>query len=349
MNIRYAKLFEIRLLHLYYTGRVSSDLRLVPTMPTVRMFSKYRLVMRGSADGVVVLAPVQGNPAKLQFPISLSEEFRLVFKLEMANPYFLNFTDLPFTKPLISYLKPLKMGYYFSNLQNNPLQLTTPTQDLKLLSKKNASPVSDEDRLPFWTQSLRIYNDPAANTLTYKIKDASDTEVFSETINTPDPFSEFAPEQPPYLPPGIYKLTKDGGAEERVYIDDEVYHAPPFGLVEIHHSTAVHDDNKFVQAGTSNTPVFQSYHLLFDARSTTWRYRFPGGLAGVTAVKKGATNFAKKDAEKLFEAPAAIKMTDEYQTVQMTISTGDKNIPNPSVEAIKPDQVSGKIYADVFL
>ncbi len=349
MNIRYARLFEIRFLHLYYSGRSSSDLRLVPTAPTARMLSKYRLMVRQMADGVVVLAPVVGSPAKLQFPIGLAEGFKLVFRVELTNPHFLNFTDLLFKKPPIKYLKPLKMGYYFSNLQNNPLQLTSPDQDLKLLSKKNASPASEEDRLPFWDLSLRIFNDPTANSLDYKIKDSNGTEVFAETINTAGPFSEYAPENPPNLSPGIYKLTKDGGAEQQVYIDDEIYHAPPFGLVEIHHSATVPDDYKIVQAGTSDTLNFQSYHLLFEARSTTWRYRFPGGLTGITAVKKGATNFTQKVADKLYESPSVIKMTDEYQTVQMTNSAGDKNIPNPSIASVKPDQVSGKVYADVYL
>ncbi len=349
MNIRYARLFEMRYLHLYYAGRSSSDLRLVPTAPTARMLSKYRLIVRQMADGIVVLAPVVGEPAKLQFPIGLTEGFKLVFKVELTNPYFLNFTDLLFKKPPIPHLKPLKMGYYFSNLQNNPLHLTNPDQDLKLLSKKNASPVSEEDRLPLWTSSLRIFNDPATNILDYKIKDLNGTEVFVETINTTDPFSEYAPENPPHLSPGIYKLTKDGGAEQQVYIDDEIYFVPLFGLVEIHHSATVPNNYKIVQAGTDDTLNFQSYHFLFEARSTTWRYRFPGGLTGITAVKKGVTNFTQKAAEKLYESPAVIKMTDEYQTVKMTNSTGDKNIPNPGVASVKPDQVSGKVYADVYM
>lgn len=324
-------------------------MRLLPTLASRGIIDKYRLIVRDMPDGLIVLAPVQGSPARLQFPIAVAEGFRLFFRVVMTNPYFLNFTELPFARPSIPYLKPLKVGYHFSNLHNNPHQLTNPNQNLKLLSKKNASPVSDEDRVAFWSNSLRLHNDPPANTLTFKIADTALVEVFSETINTPGPFSEYAPQMPPPLTTGLYTLTKDGGAGQLVYIDDEIYHAPPFGLVEIHHSVNVPDSYKFVQTGTTDIPVFQSYHLLFEARSTVWRYRFPGGLAGITGVKKGAVIFTKKDPEKLFEAPVPIKMTDEYQTVQMTKTGNDKNIPNPGVESVKPDQVSGKVYADVFL
>ena len=120
-------------------------------------------------------------------------------------------------------------------------------------------------------------------------------------------------------------------------------------MIEIHHSASVHDDYKIVQTGTDDTPIFRSYHLLFDARSTTWRYRFPGGLDGITELKKGVTDFNKKAADKLYESPAVIKMSDEYQSVQMTQNAINRKIPNPDITSVKPDQSSGKVYADVFL
>ena len=349
MNIRYAKLLEIRCRHLYYTDRECTDLRLIPTRSALRMLANYRMVLREVPGGVVVLAQVQGTPARLSFPIGSDEGFRLVFKLEMTNPWFLNFTELPYTAPSVPHLKPLKTGYYFSNLQNNPLHLTGPDEDLQLLSKKNASPASTDDRVVFWNTALRIRLNPPANNLEYKIKNTAGTEVFSDTINKADPFSEYAPQNPPPLRPGLYQLTVNGGAALPVYIDDTLYFAPPFGLVEIHHGAAVPDNYKIVQPGTTDVPVFQRYHLLFDARSTVWRYIFPAGLAGVAAVKKGGVTFTKVTAEKLFKAPAAIKMSDAYQPVQMTKNAVTKNIPNPAAASVKPDQVAGEVYADVYL
>lgn len=349
MNIRYAKFFEIRCLHLYYKGRNSSDLRLVPTAPTQRMLSKFRLIVRRLADGIIVLAPVEGSPAKLQVPIGLLEGFKLVFRVELANPFFLNFTELSFVKLAIPFLKPLKIGYYFSNLNNNQHNLTNPDQALKLLSKKTGSPTSNEDRLPFWTQALRVHNDPANNQLEYKIKNGDDVEVFSENVSTADPFSEYAPEKPPRLAAGIYKLSVDGGADQQVYIDDELYHNTPFGVVEIYHNAAVHNNYKFLQTETVDVPVFQSYQLLFDARSTIWRYHFPNGLNGITAIAKGTTQFTKNESEKMYEAPNAIKMTDEYQSVQITRPSGSKSIPNPSIKSVVPQKGSTVVYADIYM
>ncbi|MEN9415526.1 MAG: hypothetical protein RLZ62_1830 [Bacteroidota bacterium] len=91
MNSSYRTLFSIRIRHPYYSDGWCRDITMTPTGGTRILMRKHRLIWKA----------VQGNYMMLTDESRQeTQKIPLYFLLNSTNPFFLNFTDHPLSRPL---------------------------------------------------------------------------------------------------------------------------------------------------------------------------------------------------------------------------------------------------------
>lgn len=87
----YQEILQITLSHDYYTDGKSPDFAIIPLGDTAAILNRHRLLMRADQDAAHLLAPLVDG----KVIITLDEIRVLHFGLELKNPAFSMFTDLP--------------------------------------------------------------------------------------------------------------------------------------------------------------------------------------------------------------------------------------------------------------
>jgi|GEM_PF-5101948 len=362
MNISFKRLFQVKILNRYYRDWVCGDFTLVPTAATRQLLANYGMLFRNTADGGVVLAQVDGNTGLLKIPVSLTEGFKLTFELQLNNPFFLNFTTLPFEKPEVEYLNAIKPGYYFTNRYDNEHTTTGPDSTnvtLNLISRAGGDEISGQDRLVFLPKIPNITFSSPVSSFNLAIKNFNGSDAMPPlNVNETFDFTSYDVEAFKKLPSGFYSINLNGGGDQRIYLDDNFFHRPAFGLVEIFHNSEVPDgsgtaDYRFITGAGNDTINEKTYHLWFDNRELTWRYVFPGGTTGITAFTSAAASFTLNAGTNTYESNAQIKLQETYLNVSMTRNGTLIALPNPNGKSVKPIlDGSGNVIganADVYL
>ncbi len=94
--MRFLPLFSVHLRHPYYANGRCTDFDIEPTLPTQRLLTNARCVLKAMPNGVRVLTAVTDRGVPL---ISLQQDATLTFHLRLQNPDFVLFTDLTATPP----------------------------------------------------------------------------------------------------------------------------------------------------------------------------------------------------------------------------------------------------------
>ncbi len=109
MNLSYAILFSVELMHDYYTDQRCPDFTIIPTAETAVDLKNMGMIYRFAGNLLYVLVRVDGNGLPL-IPIAPNKNF--VFAMVLDHVHFYNFTNLSDT-PSAS------KRYYFSNTNQN--------------------------------------------------------------------------------------------------------------------------------------------------------------------------------------------------------------------------------------
>ena len=104
----YKKLFELSILHSYYTNNLCPDFILEPTIECRKILNGHRLIVRKKINGIVIIAPVDPEDEKKP-QIELADDLQFTFILKLKNQKIVNFTKGDF------------QGSIFFNLQQNQL------------------------------------------------------------------------------------------------------------------------------------------------------------------------------------------------------------------------------------
>ncbi|MCB0563222.1 MAG: hypothetical protein KDD01_02475 [Phaeodactylibacter sp.] len=345
MNIAFKRLFQIKILNRYYRDWICSDFTLEPTAVTQQLLANYGLLFRNTGDGGVVLAQVDSTTGLLKFPVSLTEGFKLTFELQLNNPFYANFTSLPFEKPEVAYLSSIKPGYYFTNRYDNEHTVLGPEGSnitLNLISRASGDEISEEDRLLFLPKIPRIHFAAPVNSFNLAIKQFDGSDALPAlNINETFDFTTYDVKQFKSLPSGFYFLNLDASGDQPIYLDDGLFHRLSFGLVDIFHNGEVPDgagsaDYRFITGAGNDTISEKTYHLWFDNRELTWRYFFPGGTTGITAFSSAAASFTLNASTNTYESNTQIKLQEAYLNVSMTRNGTLIALPNPNGKSVKP-------------
>lgn len=151
-SIKYSELFQVNILHRFYLNNGLDDfgsmndedqekrlenynfqtfIRVVPTVETHRIITGHRLSIQVTGNGFKIWAKVDETDNKMPF-ISLDDDLRLSFLLQIKDPLFYNYTDL---KP-----ENTDKLYYLSNRS-----LATEPNSFPLIDKAGGNFNIDED------------------------------------------------------------------------------------------------------------------------------------------------------------------------------------------------------------
>ncbi|GGE16880.1 hypothetical protein [Psychroflexus salis] len=86
------KIFEITIEHDYYVSNILSRLEITPTQETKETLRNYELLVVNKKGGIIIL----GKNSERFSGVSFNNTIKLNFYLKILDPYFLNYTNLPF-------------------------------------------------------------------------------------------------------------------------------------------------------------------------------------------------------------------------------------------------------------
>lgn len=311
-SIKYNMLFTLELLHGYYANRLCTDFVIMPSAKTAAVLQGYKMIAKqyenslyvGIATndtGTPIIKPAEGTP--------------LTFFLQLTNPLFFNFTNLPFAYPSGKL-------YYFTNRVANSsngkqfLSLPTPFigtqqylpgdiatnaggttfQAIRTSTGNVPAPgnfwmevdnnhyFSEKDALQ-WLPSLSTYSFTAPQSsaviAVHGFNSAApqdyDTLVYSETINFLKPVTAFTLDLR-VLPPGKYKVSVNGD-EQTAYINDELSVSKAFAIVDVYVENTLPNGYKILNGNDLLSPP---YSIFFLNRATIWKYVLTSATATVS-------------------------------------------------------------------
>lgn len=362
MKIGYKILFTINLLQEYYTDWKSRDLVIVPSNETQRILKNYQLIYRSTSNGLIVLARITDDNGQLKIPMPNSDKVKFTFYLKSTSNLFYNLTDLPLKPKVFSAISPNRRAYYFDNLDSNsfrppnlPIALIG---NLKLLSQRNNTQVSNDDELFFIPSIFKMNFSGPTSSFTLDVKKKDGTNVIPTIdINETEAFKSYEINLSKKIAPGFYKISIDGAADQNIYLSNEIFHHSPFGLIEIFQQTETPASYKFVKTAAGlEVKDRASYFLWFKNRAAKWKYIF-GGNKAVTVTKPidggdPAVGFAKT--ENVFVSASDIDLKENYKTITMVNTDGDSSsISNPNGKTLKatfkPNKEIDFVIAEVNL
>ncbi|MDX1671726.1 MAG: hypothetical protein R3211_05245 [Balneolaceae bacterium] len=324
----------------------------MPEAGTEQLLADLGILYRRNPSGFSLIGEIkEGTASPPEIRTAPDKPTRLVFLLKQANPFFLNFTDLPFHAFGDSV-------YYFNNLQSNVSDgthyLHTPG------SPENK--VTDSDRMPV-RNGLYRYTFAGSNpekTARLKFIDL-DLEAVQRVPITEEGF--LFQYDLGALPMGRAELWIDGNKEDAFFAANIRDLSSVFGLVELYHSDAVPAAYRFIK--DDGTVQQQAYKLAFHNRNTKWRYlvvdRTGANLVdpgiegeGFTFSREAGSGYPDNYLVFLSDQHIPFKEVGfENLTLKKKISTASRNVmehlPNPNVRSLKQDGSGTDYISEVYL
>jgi hypothetical protein len=348
MKILYKQLLDLQLWHDYYLGQpdgldslpdtydIANTLAFMPTLNCKRILQNLHWVFRSDRRGAVIFAEVdEVTQGVFHTKIPVDRPYRLLFWLVIRDPYFANFTNLPFTSVR-------DRLYYFTNLSNN-----VQGQTLFLTQPLPSYPAYYPDQSSYQLGQLVTYADNTWEAVSDRIPAGNAPDADSWDVL---PLSQYASE--------LDQRSWQDFLQGRVIPSDDPQASIPadpltipgaWGIVEV-----VLDPNQVSPAFSLLRPkdgqtVIQpkTYVIRFKNRATHWRYCYqrPHGFQP-EALKKLHFQFADDKTYFTQRPQGLLRKPDHFLT-----DVKDRWLPPPQVTLIKPEIKDQKtaIYSDIYL
>ncbi len=258
-------LFNIQLLHKYYSNGLCPDFTIVPSPSTAALLANCQLLWKQYGSQGLVAARFNGKTGTMIIPPA-SQPF--TFFLQCNNTLFWNFTDLPL--PGLD-----QQLLYFTNRNNN----ISGSQKLLSVAVPGGN-VSAADLLTFLPPVSQYPSTPlsaAVSAITYQVNgfnpvadDYSTIVVAPVTLNFTAPVTQF-PLDLSALPAGKYVLLVSGQPAVNIYLNGDLRGTADYrGVIEIY--TDMNVPAGYPVFGAGNTLLSPQYSLSFLNRATIWQY-----------------------------------------------------------------------------
>ncbi len=351
-EIYFEKLFDVKIRHDYYTKGDCGDFIIIPTEDSLKTLKNFGLLFKSYENGFQVLyrAFKDGTIQPLK---PIDTDIRLTFMLKPVNKYLVNFSDLP-VKGMTEKI------YYFDNLTLNK----SAANELLLVDDTIKKYAYEKDTV-FLKSTIYNYDEATGSaSQDLKITDAQGVNLnppIDETVNAivGRVTKQFDLKK---YGQGLYKLFVDGSATpfQTFYVDDKLLFEGIFGIIEIFKNSSVPAD--YVFANTAGVVSSKTYVLQFHRRATFWKYilvkKYNTTLPNVT-LQSGATtlngvphSLPDGTAASLFEFTTTNDLKETPVANIKLNSNGTaviQNLPNPTVDLIKPDTGSSKIFSEIYV
>jgi hypothetical protein len=369
IDIKFGVLFTFELLHRFFTNQVCKAFVMRASAKTSSVLAGHKMVAKQYQHQLWVGLPLDaaGNPSLVPSP-----DFQLTFFLQLNDPLFYNYTNLP------SSLPSGKM-YYFSNRNTN---FVTPnkflSQSISLYSASNTYHPGDLaaqsggtvfqtiqtsdsahpfpltntsywkpiDTLQYVTEQDSVQWLPTVSTYAFSASQSSVTvEVRGYDIGAKDysllvlsKTTDFSSPVNSFtldlssLADGKYDL-RINGASSFIYLNDELIGHPAFAILDMYNDASLPLTHALFDG--SNHALSPLYTTYFLNRSTIWKFVLPNGKTG--QINNPSSEYALASAVTnpiLSPVPFPLK---ERPPLDFTLVIGGfthKNIACPSPERL---------------
>ena len=347
IHIKYKELFDLEILHNFYSSNRSADFRVIPTAETSSLFGSLGLRYLPTKYGGKVFAKVStvGGVDIIKTPLPANTKFS--FKLILVNSSFSNFTAVNLSKPVGNY-------YYFNNLLNNISADGFPL----LVSDTGTKSVTDSDLLPFISNTFSYTHNQAIAERTGTIEMIDSGDKLVQTLKNNNNNFNFSFDLSP-LPQGRAKFSVLNSVKSRFYIIDAAERESLYGIAEIFFSNSSVATYQFLQPNGAITT--KHYKISFASRQTKWRYiinkKYNASVSAVTVAKTSAPAISFSivpgapagqfivTSNNLLpfkeESIQGIKLSDQANKIIVP------NLPNPSAASIKPE--GADVFSDILI
>lgn len=347
IQLKYAALFDIELLHDYYVDGKCRDIRLIPTSSCDLLMRQLGLRFIQTETGCKVFTRVAESASGDLIKTTIPENTKLCFQLVQQHPAFQTITEVDLTKNANTF-------YYFNNLVNNPDAGNTPLLVTDTVTKK----LSNKDLFRFERKTYQKSITQNGDQKTGEIRLADTTEVIKSILGSNKGKFDFSFNLQA-VNSGRAGFFVEGVEQDKFYIRDADDGNAVFGVVEIFHRSSLPDAYRFIDADKS--VHLKNYKIKFANRQTTWRYvvnkKFNQQVTGVNINKTNGTtiNFLKKagtpvDQFILFSTNPIPLKQETLTGIRMT-DQNDKEIiahlPNASATLLKAE--GNELFSDIFI
>jgi hypothetical protein len=341
-------MFEVIIKHDYFTSGFSTDFSFKPTKECRFALSRYGLIFKSAANGFAVFYEAK-ETGGIKLPVKpISNDERFSFVMTLNNRSFQNFTELPLDNVITQ-------RYYFDNLDDNK-----NGSDLLLVNDPVKKFVDKDDVTDIEANILNYSESSVNQSALVKILDKFNNVMMSKAfsniggrINAQFDLS--------ILDAGVYKIEVDGVIKKTFYKDNIILFDNVFGIIDIFKNSSVPSDYRF--ADTAGNVSFKQYIIQFHRRSTIWKYfvikKYKTTAPNLTlqvganpALSGSPHILPDGTSSTLFDLLSPSELKEEPVENIKLISNGTiliQNLPNPSVEIIKPDTIANKVYSEVYV
>jgi hypothetical protein len=324
-SITYRFLFTVELLHKFSASQACADFTIIPSAQTASVLKGHKMIVKQYDNKL--FAGVQVDESGKTF-ILFEEGMRLTFLLQLNNPLFFNYTNLPFSNPS-------GKVYYFTNRNNNisngkkflsanvlPYDGSrtysigdiainnTGTFFQAIRSSSAATPFDlsdtshwvqiDNNRYMTETDSLQWL--PQVSTYSFDTPQSAvtimvlgyNTAANDYTILVLSKTINFTKPASSFeldlssLPAGKYVLNING-AVQNIYLNDELNRTKVFAIIDISNEATLATGYQLLD---NNSNLFSpDFSIYFLNRSTIWKYILASSPNGDIADNAGIYQF----------------------------------------------------------
>lgn len=324
---------------------ILNDLSIVPTPSTLRSMADYRIRFRENPLGFFLwLQAEEAGTAFIPF-VPFAEPLLLTFHLKIKNPFFWNFTNIPFDN----------LGtnlYYFSNRVNNSGEGT-------LYLNNEGTYVSGRDRIAVRPSIFSIdVSGLGLNEVTFVLENEfhrSENSCKSENTGTPLGSCELDWRS---LPSGLYSFAAfDDRGElipsltERFYLNTGEVSANTLAIIDLFYlPDTIHSGYALLDPVTHSLSK-PNFVLWWQNRLAYWRYIFdkrqsvsPVSGSDVRYTDATQTRLITNQIQPLIAGYRPIRFR---HVIPNTSINEEFLLPNPGVETVYPEDRD--IFSEVYL
>lgn len=312
IDIKFDILFKIELLHKYFSNGLCKDFMIRPSVETRDVINGQGMIVK--QYGNQLYAGIQSDGDKPFKPIE--DGLQMTFFLQLNNPLFFNYTNLPFT---------FSSGkvYYFTNRNDNsangknflsskispynnsntykPGDIVTNNSGTIFSAIRTNNPTHQFDltHTDYWMQidnnqfmseidALQLV--PSVSTYPFdSLKSSAKISVLGYDRTATDYSKSILSKTLNFpkptssftldlsmLDPGKYSLTVNG-RQQWIYINDELNANQAFGVIDIYNEDAPSSCNLIDDSDKLLSPL---YSIHFLNRATIWKYVLASGATG---------------------------------------------------------------------
>jgi len=384
-DTKYGILFSLELLHKFYKDQLCNDFKMMPSGQTETVLKGQKIMAKQYQNKLYAGVQLNNNGNPFILP---EDGMQLTFFIQLKNPLFFNYTNLPFSYPSGKI-------YYFSNRNNNvvnnknftsskilpynsattynPGDLSvdvsgTVFQAIRSGDAGGAFDLSNADHWAPLDKNMYMSEDDAVQWMPLKSTYNFTTPQSSVAIqvlgfnNATGDYTRvvllesinFAGLVPSFtldltsLKPGKYRL-KLNGVTQNIYLNEELGSTKAFAVVEIFSETSLSAASQLLNAANILlSPVFSLYFL---NRYTIWKFVLASGGAGGITDNGGVYTFTNAPGSTIFSL-SPIPLSEKALNLTLTIDAHQYNAIPCAVPQRLTNLTSGsdKYYcSEIFL